>query len=410
MQLFYDLGICLYYCALVLASPFNVKARFWVRGRRGQFKRMRNELKGVGPVAWFHASSLGEFEQGRPIMEAWKQAQPDLRIVLTFFSPSGYEIRKNYPGADRVYYLPLDTPRNARRFLQLVQPQYAVFIKYEFWYHFLKECHRQGTRLVLASAIFRPEQLFFKPYGGWYRKMLGYFNHIFVQDENSFNLLTEIGLQEVSIAGDTRFDRVAQIAASASTVPLAETFSQGRFTYVFGSTWEKDEAFIVRYILEHQGNARFIIAPHEIGAAHIRKLQAALPGQVVLYTDKPGEVREEVKVLIINTIGLLSAIYRYGAVAYIGGGFGTGIHNILEPAVYGMPVVFGPNYTRFREAVELVNEGGAFSIASYHELKAHLDKLENSSKALQQAASCTKDFVQRNLGATQVILEYLKKG
>ncbi len=409
MLLLYNIGIRSYYFLLLLASLFNRKARAWIKGRREWENKLREDFRTPTPVIWFHVSSLGEFEQGRPIIEAWKQDNPDYKILLTFFSSSGYEYRKDYEATDYVHYLPLDTRRNARKFIEIVQPKLVVFIKYEFWYHFLYEAKRSGARVILVSAIFRAEQFFFKFYGRWYRKVLYFFNQIFVQDENSVDLLMQLGGLNISLAGDTRFDRVARIALHPRQIDTIEKFTEGRFTYIFGSTWRKDEDILVPYINACKTDSCFIIAPHEIGTNHIQQLVNRLHKRVALFSLAYGKSLSEARVLIIDNIGLLSSIYQYGNTAYVGGGFGKGIHNILEPAVYGMPVVFGPRFKKFREAVALIREGGAFSVHSYEELKQIFDKLKEDNHALTSASESTRQFVQRNLGATQAILNYLKK-
>jgi 3-deoxy-D-manno-octulosonic-acid transferase len=409
MVFIYDLGLGLFSILIRIASLFNHKAFLWNKGRKGLLTKMQIEMENCGRVAWFHASSLGEFEQGRPIMEALRKMNPEYKILLTFFSPSGYEIRKNYQGADFIYYLPLDTRRNAKQFLEIVKPELVVFIKYEFWYHFLLQSKRSGAKLILVSAIFRPNQLFFKWYGSWYRKILGLFNHIFVQDEMSYDLMMSISVEHVRITGDTRFDRVAQIAAEAIRNEPAECFSSGRFTYVFGSTWEKDENNLVEYINCCSMDVCYIIAPHEISPARIRNLVARIKKTTVLYSNADTADYTSARVLVIDNIGMLATLYRYGQVAYIGGGFGKGIHNILEAAVYGIPVVFGPNHRKFREAKELIREGGAFTVNSYKDTKNILDALRDNKDKLNKASESTKSFIKRNVGATETILSYLRK-
>jgi 3-deoxy-D-manno-octulosonic-acid transferase len=408
MTFFYNQGIRLYYLLVLIASAFNRKAKLWIRGRKGVLKRMKAEIDNTCPLAWFHASSLGEFEQGRPIIEALRMKNPEYKILLTFFSPSGYEIRKNYSGADYIYHLPLDTRRNAERFLTIAKPQLVVFIKYEFWYHFLTQTHKSGAKLILVSAIFRREQLFFKWYGRWYRNILKSFDHIFVQDENSFDLMLSNSMEHVRIAGDTRFDRVAAIASEAKQNELVESFTAGRFTYVFGSTWEKDEEILVEYINSCKLDVRFIIAPHEIDPVRLKILSGHLKKPVVFYSDAGGPKLSEARILIIDNIGILSTLYRYAHVAYIGGGFGKGIHNILEAAVYGVPVVFGPNHRKFREAVELVREGGAFTVHTFAEAKSILDSLREKKEILKKASEITQAYIHRNVGATDTILNYLR--
>lgn len=409
MTLIYNLGIRIYYLLLLIASIYNQKARNWIRGRKYWQVKMEEQISDSDSIVWFHASSLGEFEQGRPIIEAYRKEYPEYKILLTFFSPSGYDVRKNYEGADYIFYLPLDTKKNAREFLRIAHPDRAIFIKYEFWYQFLKQTSRSKTELILISATFRSGQVFFKKYGKWFRDMLLFFNHIFVQDGSSFNLLQDVGIDEVTISGDTRFDRVSQIAGESKHIEIAARFSEGHFTYICGSTWERDEDIICSYINQSSKGVRFIIAPHEISDVHIAELRKKLDRKVALFSKSESETFEKINVLIIDNIGLLSSIYRYGKVAYIGGGFGVGIHNILEPAVYGMPVVFGPNFQKFREAVELVKDGGAFPIISYDELKELFDNFRENEKTLKKAAEATRVFVNLNIGATEVIMKYLRK-
>ncbi len=409
MTVLYNLGIRIYYLLVLIASLYNRKARLWIKGRKNWQQKMEELIPESESIVWFHASSLGEFEQGRPIIEAHRKEFPEYKILLTFFSPSGFDIRKNYKGADYIVYLPLDTRKNAREFLCIAHPERAIFIKYEFWFQFLKEIKKTKTELVLISANFRSDQIFFKKYGKWFRSMLRLFDHIFVQDGGSFNLLQNIGIDEVTIAGDTRFDRVSQIARESKQIDIAKRFSEGHFTYICGSTWDKDEDVLCSYINQSTSGARFIIAPHEISDAHILALQKKIDRKAVFYSKAKDHTFEKVNVLIIDNIGLLSSIYRYGKVAYIGGGFGVGIHNVLEAAVYGMPVVFGPNFQKFREAKELVRDGGAFPVGSYSELKELFDTFREKEKSLKKAAEATKTFVNMNMGATEVIMKYLRK-
>jgi 3-deoxy-D-manno-octulosonic-acid transferase len=409
MTVLYNLGIRIYYLLLLIASLYNHKARLWIKGRKYWQTKMEEQISETDILVWFHASSLGEFEQGRPIIEAYRKEFPEKKILLTFYSPSGFDIRKDYKGADYIFYLPLDTKKNAREFIRIAHPERAIFIKYEFWFQFLKEIKNNKTELVLISAIFRSNQIFFKNYGRWFRNMLRFFDHIFVQDGGSFNLLQNIGIDEVTIAGDTRFDRVAQIAKESKQIEIADRFSEGHFTYICGSTWEKDEDILCSYINQSTAGVRFIIAPHVITEAHISALRKKIDRRVILYSEAESQTFDKVNVLLIDNIGLLSSIYRYGKVAYIGGGFGVGIHNVLEAAVYGMPVVFGPNFQKFREAVELVKEGGAFPIGSYAEFKELCDNFRENQKSLKKAAEATKAFVNMHMGATEVIMNYLRK-
>ncbi len=406
MAFFYNLGIRAYTLAIRLASPFNEKAALWIKGRKNIQKKISTVTKGSHRLVWFHAASLGEFEQGRPVMEALKKEQPDTRILLTFFSPSGYEIRKNYAGADYIYYLPADTPRNARHFIESVQPDAAVFVKYEYWYNYLNQLNKRHIPTYLISAIFRKEQPFFKTWGGLHRKMLHFFTRMFIQDEESARLLSSIGIQAFEQTGDTRFDRVKQIADTAQDIDKVTHFLNGAPAVVCGSTWPPDEELLLDYINRDNTNFKWIIAPHEIGENHIRTILGKCQKKVIRYTqDEAGET--DAKVLIIDCIGLLSSIYRYGKIAYIGGGFGVGIHNTLEAAVYGIPVIFGPRYQKFNEAVRLIQHGGAFSIHNKTELDELLDSLLQDQAITETAGRQALAYVNSQLGATAIIMKYL---
>lgn len=403
MKLLYNCGVRLMDAGIRCAAPFNSKARLWKDGRR----RLFDKLKALGShrVAWFHAASLGEFEQGRPVIEAFRKARPEYKILVTFFSPSGYEIRKNYSGADCICYLPTDTPKNVRRFMQIVHPEIAVFIKYEFWYNYLTAMQKAGTRLYLISAIFRKEQIFFKPYGGLFRRALEAFTHLFVQDENSKQLLHEIGIDAVSIAGDTRFDRVFTIASNAKNLPEIERFAQNMPVFIAGSTWPPDEELLLT-LIERYPSVKFIIAPHEIHASRIEKLRTAIHRPSLRYTElTPESDLAHAEVLFIDTIGLLSSVYRYGTWGYIGGGFGAGIHNTLEAATFGLPLAFGPRYEAFKEAKELIAAGGAKSISTADELIQWFDPLFQNPEATQRTGDICRQYVIKHKGATQQIID-----
>ncbi len=390
------------------ASFFNPKARLWVEGRRNIFRRLRETVASGERIVWFHAASLGEFEQGRPVIEAFRETHPGHKILLTFFSPSGYEIRKDYPGADYVFYLPADTRRNARRFVETVRPEIAVFIKYEFWANYLKILQRNGTRTFIVSAIFRPDSAFFRWYGGWYRKLLRCFEHIFVQDEESRRLLGKIGVSNVTVAGDTRFDRVATIAGRAKSLPVVEAFV-GKATEVLvaGSTWLPDEELLVRLVNRHP-DVKFIIAPHEIHPERMEKFAASVRCRTVRYTQAAAEADlSDAGVLFIDTIGILSSVYRYGKYAYIGGGFGAGIHNTLEAATFGLPLAFGPNHHKFREASDLMAGGGAVSVTDGEELEAWFDSLRKEEDRYASASGFCRRYVADQCGATAAILSRL---
>ena len=403
MKIIYSLGIYLYGIAIFIASFFSEKARLLLIGQHNAFKLLKEKVDPNAHYVWFHAASLGEFEQGRPVMEQLKKEQPETKILLTFFSPSGYEIRKNYAGADIVSYLPLDIPGNAWCFVNLVKPSKAIFIKYEFWPNYLRALKAADVPVYSISAIFRPDQVFFKGYGKWYKSLLETFTHVFVQDKASLELLATNGINKVSVAGDTRFDRVADLAKQAKVIPLIEAFIKGtEKIIVAGSSWPKDEELLVRYLKEHAG-VKLILVPHEIHETHISGIARLLSTDFVRYTQATEVNVQQVNCLIVDTIGLLSSIYRYANVAYIGGGFGIGIHNTLEAAVWNVPVVFGPNYEKFREARELIALGGAFSINDYETLEIQLDNLLADNKAGQIAG----EYVKINTGATGLIIEKL---
>jgi 3-deoxy-D-manno-octulosonic-acid transferase len=408
MDFIYEISIRLYYLIILLVSPFNPKARLWLSGRRRIFKRLAVVIDKDKPLVWFHASSLGEFEQGRPVMEAFRKKNPEHKILLTFYSPSGYEIRKNYPVADYIFYLPLDTRRNAKKFVRLANPQWVVFIKYDFWYNFLAQLSKRGIRTYLISASFRNNQAFFKPYGFWYKKLLCFFNHLFVQDEQSVRLLSSININNVTLSGDTRFDRVIQIAAESKPIEFVEKFIHGRFTIICGSTWGKDEDLLAQYVNSTNLNTCFIIAPHEIHSSRIRELQDKIHRRSLLLSQFKNDSNTDSEVLIIDNIGMLSSLYRYGQVAYIGGGFGAGIHNILEAAVYGIPVVFGPKYDKFREARELIADGGAFTVSSYNEFEELFLTFQKDNSRLMKASDAARKYVEKNVGSTDKILTYLE--
>jgi len=400
-DLLYQTGIFLYALLARLASVFSSKARLMIQGQGKAFETIIKKKAENHTYVWFHAASLGEFEQGRPVMEALKRKDPTTRILLTFFSPSGYEIRKNYSGADIIVYLPFDTRRNAEKLLNTIRISKAIFIKYEFWPNYLSSLKIRDIPTFSISAIFRPEQIFFKPHGQWYLNQLQHFNHIFVQDGVSQKLLQEQGIRQVSIAGDTRFDRVLEIAAQAKTLPLIERFvGPTQFTLVAGSTWPPDEALLIRWMYEHP-ESKLILVPHEIHESHIRSILNLTGEHAIRYTQADENSILSYRCLILDTMGMLSSVYRYAQMAYIGGGFGVGIHNILEAAVWGIPVIFGPNYQKFREAKELIHTGEAFSLKNYDELN-HLSNLSKSKS--QSETYVPGDYIQKNTGATDIII------
>lgn len=405
-MLLYNIGIFLYGFALKVASLFNGKARLWVRGRRGLLRRLEQEVPEGSRVMWVHCASLGEFEQGRPLIEAVKAQHPEFRVMLTFFSPSGYEIRKNYALADWVFYLPLDTPRNARRFMRTLRPEIAVFVKYEFWLNYLRQLKRSGCRTFVVSAIFRRGSVFFKWYGGMFRRALSSFEKIFVQNDDSKQLLAGLGVADAVVAGDTRFDRVARIAENAQDLPVIARFAQGAKVFVAGSTWPPDEDLVMQAVAAFPG-VKFIVAPHEMDQDRIDRFVAASPRKAVRYTESGEDEVAEADVLVVDTIGILSSVYRYGTFGYIGGGFGVGIHNTLEAAAFGLPLAFGPNYAKFREARDLIGIGAARSISSFPELQQWLDGLLADPERYGKESAEASGYVEGHKGATDIIMETL---
>ena len=440
MKSLYNIAIWFYALAVRIVAFFNPKVRLMWQGEQEAYAKIGAGLVDGDRVVWVHAASLGEFEQGRPLIERLKRENPEYKILLTFFSPSGYEVRKNYAGADVIAYLPLDTPRNARRFVELVKPEKVVFVKYEFWLNYLGELRFRGIETYIISAIFRPNQVFFKWYGGIFREGLKAFKMLFVQNEESKTLLREIGVENVVVAGDTRFDRVADIAAAAKKLEIVESFvgmrneelgmkneeANSPFSIfhsqfpilVVGSSWGPDEDLLTRYINERAGKMKMIIAPHEVHEERIKELTSKLTCKYALYTqitDNRLQITDKAQlslltpnssflidydVLVVNTIGVLSSVYQYGQVAYIGGGFGVGIHNTLEAAAWGMPVVFGPNYHKFQEAKELIGCGAGQSIKNYEECARALDEFFEKNDVVSKAAA---EYVASHTGVTEII-------
>ena len=405
MTILYNLSIFLFSAFIRLVAPFNIKARQIRQGRKLTFSKLESEVKHDRPIVWVHCASLGEFEQGRPVIETIRKQHPEYRILITFFSPSGYEIRKNYDQADYICYLPADTKKNVLRLIELVRPQMVFFVKYEFWYHYISELKKQNIPLFLFSAIFRENQQFFKnsPWGKWYRQMLFKFEHLFVQDQHSVDLLKKIEISKVTVAGDTRFDRVAEIARNGKSIPLVEIFKGSSMLVVAGSTWKPDEELLAQYIHNHP-EIKFIIAPHETKKGNVERLINLLKTPVICYTEATESTVMNKQVLIVDTIGILSSLYKYADLAYIGGGFGVGIHNTLEAAIFGMPILFGPNYLKFNEATTMVTLGIAFPIADSNSLQDSLDDLLNNPEKRNQISKACITFTKQNLGASEIIL------
>lgn len=376
----------------------------WRKGRKNIFPLIDNEINKKDKFIWFHCASLGEFEQGRPVMERIKKDYPGYKIVLTFFSPSGYEIRENYQGADHVFYLPADTPGNARKFIDSINPEKAYFVKYEFWYNYLRYLDQRQIPVYIISAIFRENQLFFKKHGKWYRKLLFHVTHFHVQDSTSEQLLKSIGIKNVTTCGDTRFDRVHAISKQAKELPLIEEFKNGSLVLIAGSSWAPDEELLLSYLNKYKPSAKIIIAPHEIHDTNITRIEKLFGDYNCTRYSRAEKSPAGRDVMIIDNIGMLSSLYKYGEIAMIGGGFGKGIHNILEAATFHLPVLFGPNYKKFNEAVELVERGGAFPFHDIASLATHLQPIIKDEGTRKAKGNICGDYVSENLGATEKII------
>ena len=399
----YNLAIFLYDILVHFAAPFSRKPRQMMKGHWVVYELLRQQIEKNARYIWFHAASLGEFEQGRPLMEAIRAEYPEYKILLTFFSPSGYEVRKNYKGADIVCYLPFDKTRNVKKFLGIAKPCMAFFIKYEFWKNYLDELHKRHIPVYSVSSIFRKDQIFFKWYGGTYRDVLKDFDYLFVQNEASKRFLGKIDINRVSVVGDTRFDRVLQIREEAKQLHLVEKFKGDSFVFVAGSSWEPDEEIFIDYF-NSRPDMKLIIAPHVIDENHLVQIISKLKRPYVRYSKATENNVVNADCLIIDCFGLLSSIYRYGEIAYVGGGFGVGIHNTLEAAVYGVPVLFGPNYHKFMEAIQLIEANGAFSIKTYDEFANLLDRMMSDETFLREVGTNAGYYVTSNAGATKKIM------
>ncbi len=404
----YTLGIYLYMAVIKLVALFgHKKAKQMLEGHKEIFVSLEKGIKEGVNYVWFHASSLGEFEQGRPMIEKMRASHPEYRVVLTFFSPSGYRSARNYQQADVVCYLPFDTPSNVKRFLDLLNPKMVFFVKYEFWLNFLFALKKRGIPTYSISSIFRKEQVFFKWWGGFYRKVLHCFTHLFVQNEESKNLLASVGVTDVTVVGDTRFDRVVKIAEQAHLLPLVATFVEdGKKIFIAGSSWGADEAVYMSYFNTHPG-WKLIVASHEVNEERIKNIEEQLRGYCVRYTQATMEEVRTAKCLIIDCFGLLSSIYRYGNVAYVGGGFGVGIHNVLEAAVYGIPVFFGPNNYKFQEAQQLKACGGGIEITSENDFDKKMSQIDNDAEYAKKAGEAAGAYVSQNAGASARIFKVL---
>lgn len=408
MALLYYIGILFYEAAIRVASLFNSKAKQWIEGRAQQQKLWAN-LQGINERRiLFHCASLGEFEQGRPVLEALRAEYPDHKIVLTFFSPSGYEVQKNTALADYVFYLPMDGPVMSRKFIKAISPKMIFFVKYEFWYFYGEYIAKKKIPYYSISAIFRADQIFFKVYGGFFKKMLLRFTHLFVQDQNSLSLLYNLHVPRVTVAGDTRFDRVVANAQQPLLLSEVKLFVEDKKVIVAGSTWPQDEEILKEFYKSIGEGFKLIIASHEIKQDNLMKLRDSFNGKAVLHSEWKSNPSGNYEVLLIDNVGMLSSLYQFADYAYVGGGFGVGIHNILEAVVFGVPVFFGPNYKRFKEANDLVKMKGAFSIVNSTELSMQFDLLELNLDLYARTKSINQKYIQDNKGATKVIVEYLR--
>lgn len=406
MHFLYNLTIQIASFLLKTIALISPKMKLFVDGRKTVFSTLNQKIKPTDKTIWFHAASLGEYEQGLPVIEKTKDNYPNHKIVVTFFSPSGYEVRKNNTVADVTVYLPLDTTKNAKKFLELVHPDLVFFIKYEFWINYLDQLQKQNTPTYLISGIFREKQLFFKWYGGFYRKALDTFAHFFVQNEKSKELITQLGKTNVTVSGDTRFDRVAAILEKDNRLDFISDFKNNRLTIVIGSSWPKDETLLIEYINSCPFDVKFIIAPHNIKPEQIEHLKNSIPKKVVLFSEKENKDLSQFDVFIIDTVGILTKIYSYADIAYVGGGFGNpGVHNLLEPATFGIPIIIGPNYSHFEEATALVHLGGCISVKDQTQLEQAFAALLQNKVTRQNKGQICSSFVQKNKGATNSIMD-----
>jgi len=398
---------------LILLSPlFSPKMSLFVKGRKSVIDTIKSTLKKGDKTIWFHCASLGEYEQGVPVIKKTKEEFPDHKIIVSFFSPSGFEVKKNDKLADCTVYLPLDTPKNAKNLIDLLQPSVAIFIKYEFWPNYLFELKKKSIPTILVSGLFRKDQVFFKFYGGFMRRTLNSFSHFFVQDQLSKNLLEQLKISQVSVSGDTRFDRVSDQLSMNNELDFMALFKQDLFCLVCGSTWPKDESILINYINNFSNNTKFIIAPHEVNNLRIESLKKKLKVKTVLYSDIEKYNISDYQVLIIDTVGLLTKVYSYADVAYIGGGIGmgaNGLHNILEAATFGVPIIIGENYTNFPEAKKLKKLNGLFSVATPQEFIDIFNQLKTDAPFCEKTGLISKNFILNNRGATDIILNYLQK-
>jgi 3-deoxy-D-manno-octulosonic-acid transferase len=406
MRLIYNLGIKVFILLVKIASFKNPKAKKLIEGRKGLLKRVKKEQDPKEQVIWVHCASLGEFEQGRPLIEEIKRIYPEKKILLTFFSPSGYEVQKNYGNADYIYYLPADTRRNARRFIKYCNPEVVFFIKYEYWYNFLSVLKKKSVPVYFVSSIFRKDQLFYKWYGGWYRKMLKKVTHFFLQNQESADLLQSLGINHFSVIGDTRFDRVAHVFENIKPIPVIEQFLGSQKAIIAGSSWKAEEALLMQY---YRINPAFklIIVPHEVSDENIQRIKNQFGENAICLSKVTKTIGKEKNILIVDSYGMLTSLYQYGYISIVGGGFGAGIHNILEAATFGMPIIIGPNYERFQEAIDMVNQHCAFPVANIEEFNTVMNHLLKDPTLVFTISKIASDYVKANVGATPKILDFV---
>ncbi len=409
----YNFAIYIYSLVIKLASPFIPKAKLWTDGRESLFVRMKRAIAPNDKIIWVHVASLGEFEQGRTVIEELRERMPEHKILLTFFSPSGYELRKSYEGADYIFYLPIDTPSNARAFLDVAHPEIAIFVKYEYWLNLLFELRRRAIKCYIVSAIFRRNSIFFDPWGGAWRRALRSFDTLFVQNEESRSLLSQIGVENVVVAGDTRFDRVSQIAHGVKPCPIVEQFKGDKSMFIVGSSWNADDAIVSKLVRDYSG-VKFLVAPHEVNREHIESVMRCYGKQALCYSqvehlspEDRAEVLASSQVLVVDTIGLLSSLYQYAEWCYIGGGFGVGIHNTLEAAIFALPIAFGPNYKRFKEAVDMVELGSCQPVKSGDELDMWFFELYHNANRRTRRGANSRSYTINNCGATKIFVDHI---
>ncbi|MFA9388581.1 MAG: 3-deoxy-D-manno-octulosonic acid transferase [Prolixibacteraceae bacterium] len=403
MNLLYNLGIQIFVLIVRIASLRNPKAKKWLRGRKGLLKIIQKDVAGIDNLVWVHCASLGEFEQGRPLIEEIKLMYPEKKILLTFYSPSGYDVQNGYAKADFVYYMPVDSLRNAKRFLKYTRPQLVFFIKYEYWFNYLNQLKKNGIPVYFVSAIFRKQQLFFRR-DGWYRKVLNLPTHFFIQNQESADLLDSIHRNNYTITGDTRFDRVAHILENINPIPVVEAFVADRDVIVAGSTWKAEEAILNQY-LRNRPLLKVIVVPHVVEETTIQRMLTSFGEKAILYSQASPKNVAEKQVLIVDCYGMLTKLYQYGKIAFVGGGFGVGIHNVLEPAAFGMPILFGPNYEKFKEAVELVEQNCAFAVNNIEDFNTIVNHLLKDNKVVVNIGARSAEYVRKNVGATRKILD-----